>query len=268
MRIIYADSVFALNFAVDYLLLLAAGKICSLPLHRWRMALGAFWGGAYALLSILCPPVFALATVKILAGGITAAIAFLGLGPFPRTAVCFFAVAAAFGGAVQAASGLAGGTPLSLSLRSLVLAFALCYAALSLVFRGSARHAHREIHELRLTLRGRETTFRALRDTGCELRDSREMPVLAAEWAAVAPLFPELSESDLSDPAAAMLKMSALPDMAGRCGLISCLTAAGDGLLLSFRHDSISIDGEKSPHARTAIVRGPLSPGGDYQALF
>ena len=75
MRIIYADSVFALNFAADYLLLLAAGKICSVPLHRWRMALGALWGGVYALLSILFPPIFALATAKILAGAITAAIA-------------------------------------------------------------------------------------------------------------------------------------------------------------------------------------------------
>ena len=55
MKIIYADSLVLLNAAVDYLLLLSAGKLCALPLRRWRMALGALWGGAYALLTAVEP---------------------------------------------------------------------------------------------------------------------------------------------------------------------------------------------------------------------
>ena len=34
MKIIYADSLVLLNAAVDYLLLLSAGKLCALPLRR------------------------------------------------------------------------------------------------------------------------------------------------------------------------------------------------------------------------------------------
>ena len=49
MEVIYADSLVLLNAVIDYLLLLSAGKLCALPLRRGRMALGALWGGAYAL---------------------------------------------------------------------------------------------------------------------------------------------------------------------------------------------------------------------------
>ena len=59
MRTVYADTLLLWNAAVDYLLLLAAGKLCALPLRRWRMALGALWGGVYALLCAVFPPISA-----------------------------------------------------------------------------------------------------------------------------------------------------------------------------------------------------------------
>ena len=45
MKIIYADTLVLLNIAVDYVLLLSAGKLCAAPLRRVRMALGALLGG-------------------------------------------------------------------------------------------------------------------------------------------------------------------------------------------------------------------------------
>ena len=59
MEIVYIDSLFLLNFIIDYLLLLAVGKICALPLRRWRMLLGALWGAVYAVLAVLLPRFFA-----------------------------------------------------------------------------------------------------------------------------------------------------------------------------------------------------------------
>lgn len=274
MRIIYADSMFLLNFAIDYLLLLATGKICTLVLRRWRMALAAVWGGLYAVLTVVLPEVFALASVKIFSGVAIAAIAFGDQGRFLRTAAVFLAVAAGFGGAVYGALSLSGSPPTSsvilpLSSRTLLLSFAICYAVFSLVFRGLGQRSARETGTVSLSLRGREARFRALRDTGNELRDSRGCPIVAAEWQAVAELFPELSQSQSLDPPTLLLDLSALPGMEGRCRLFPCLTATTpQGLLPCFRPDSLLINGKKAPHALVAVVPGPLSSDGSYHAIY
>lgn len=269
MRIVYADSLCALNFVIDYLLLLATGKICALPLMRRRMALGALWGGLYALLATLYPAFFALAAVKLGAGLISAAIAYGGKGPFLRTAVVFLSVSAAFGGAVQAALNLGGGSSgaISLSMRSLVLSFALCYAALSLVFRGMGRRGTREKTVISVTLMGRSTHFGALRDNGNELLDSTGNPVITAQWSAVAPLFPEITNF-IPDPVEMCLLLTALSGMEGRCRLVSCLTATGSGMMAAFRPDSIATEASALPHKLIAICPGPLSPNGDFEALY
>ena len=101
MRIIYADTLILWNAAADYLLLLAAGKLCALPLRRWRMLLGALWGGAYALLAAVHPAFWALWTVKLAAGALAVGIAFGAERRTPRAIAAFFAMAACFGGAAQ-----------------------------------------------------------------------------------------------------------------------------------------------------------------------
>lgn len=50
---IYADSLFALNMAIDYFLLLCSARLCGAGLRRARFALAAALGGAYALLCVL-----------------------------------------------------------------------------------------------------------------------------------------------------------------------------------------------------------------------
>ncbi len=274
MRIIYADSVLALNFVIDYLLLLSTGKICALPLVRWRMALAALWGGAYAVGSLAYPQFFALAACKIFSGIALAAIAFGGLGGFLRATAVFFAVSAAFGGAVYAALSIGGVDPskslvLPLSLRTLILSFALCYALLSIVFRGAARRGRAEVGKVEVSLRDRNVSFKALRDTGNELRDSKGAPVIVAEWAAAAPLFPELREQPALDPASLLLEMDALDGMRGRGSLLPCLTATNpNGLLPCFRVDAVFINGKKAPHCLLALIPGPISRDSSYRAIY
>ena len=48
MTVIYLDELFLLNFVVDYLLLLAAGRLSGEILRRGWLALGAAIGAAYA----------------------------------------------------------------------------------------------------------------------------------------------------------------------------------------------------------------------------
>lgn len=274
MRIIYADSVLVLNFVIDYLLLLATGKICALPLVRWRMALASLWGGVYAVLSLVYPQFFAIAACKIFSGVAVAAIAFARFGRFARTAAVFFAVSAAFGGAVYASLSLGGIDPngaavLPLSLRTLILSFALFYALLSIVFRGKARRAALELGEVEILLRGRKLSCKALRDTGNELRDSKGAPVIVSEWAAVSPLFPDLAPQQSLDPPSLLMAMDSLQGMKGRVSLLPCLTATSpEGLLPCLRPDGILINGEKAPHRLLAIIPGPISSDGSYRALY
>ncbi len=238
------------------------------------MLLGAAWGGACALFELLLPELFTTAAVKLLSGIALAAIAYGGERRFARTAVVFFAVAAAFGGAIYAALSLGGVSPgkgpvLSVSTKTLVLSFALCYAALSLVFRGMASRSARELRSLDIRLRGHSVNLQALRDTGNSLRDSRGAPVIVAEWSALAPLFPELDIRRPGDPAALLLALSSLPGMAGRCRLLPCLTATSPSSLLPLiRPDEILLDGEAAEHIHIAVSSAALSADGDYQALF
>jgi hypothetical protein len=52
---VYADEVFLVNAILDYVLLLAAAKLCGTAARRWRLALAAALGGVYAALAAIFP---------------------------------------------------------------------------------------------------------------------------------------------------------------------------------------------------------------------
>ena len=112
MDVIYLDSLFGLNLLIDYCLVLVSARVCGVVLHRWRYALAALIGALYAALMVL--PGFgwlANGMMKLALGAAMALIAFGGETHLVRCTVVFFAVSAAFGGAVYAASMLAGVSP-------------------------------------------------------------------------------------------------------------------------------------------------------------
>ena len=49
MTVVYVDSVFLLNGAMDYLLCLVTARLAGVPLRRMRYFLAALAGGAYAV---------------------------------------------------------------------------------------------------------------------------------------------------------------------------------------------------------------------------
>lgn len=130
MDVIYLDSLFGLNLLIDYCLVLASARVCGVVLRRWRYALAALIGALYAALMVL-PGCGWLANgaMKLALGAAMALIAFGGEAHLVRCTVVFFAVSAAFGGAVYAASMLAGVSPgsgalVTVSGRVLALSFA------------------------------------------------------------------------------------------------------------------------------------------------
>ena len=278
---IYADSLFALNMAIDYFLLLCSARLCGAGLRRARFALAAALGGAYALLCVLPGAGFLGCLISSLAGAMKLAAAALmsvaaygGERRWLRCFVAFLAVSAAFGGAVFALS-LVSGTAFSglmyvpVSPRVLAVSFAVCYAAVSFAFRRAHRRAEREVVALTVTLCGKSAQLRALCDTGNELTDPVSgRPVAVAGYAALAPILPAGAPREPPEDAVELCStLSALPALAGRVSLVPYSSLGrSHGLLAALRPDAASAAGRE-----VALLVG-LSPralgDGSYDAIW
>jgi stage II sporulation protein GA (sporulation sigma-E factor processing peptidase) len=277
MEVIYIDELFLMNLAADYVIVLASARVCGTALHRWRYALSALVGALYASAAVLPGCAFLTGAVpKAACGAAMAAVAFAGAQKPMRCAVTFFAVAAAFGGAVWASSMLSGapivgGMYIPMSFKVLALSFAVCYAAVSLVFRRAVKSAGREILTVGAVFQGRSAVFRALRDTGNGLYDpvtGRE--VLVVSPAAAEALLPEGCSLMLrdADPVRAVEALGAVPELRGRFRLIpySAVGVEG-GLLPAFTPDLLTVDGRGQKDVMIAV--SPALAGTDeYEAVF
>lgn len=272
---IYLDSLFALNAIIDYFLLLCSARVAGAVLHRWRLGLAAVLGGFWAVASVLPGFEFlSFAPMKLVPAVFMALIAFGGERKLWRCLVIFLAVSAAFGGAVWAASMLAGTgmyggrVYLPVSTRVLVLSFALCYAGVSLVFRRIGKRAEREILPLAVTLRGKTVTLRALRDTGNGLYDPVSgRAVAVAELGAISPLLGGF-ECTGNDAAALCETLCKLSGLEGRVTLVPySALGTGHGLLAAIRPDSAAISG-KEADILIGISPAALSQDGDIDAIL
>ena len=270
MRIIYADTLILWNAAVDYLLLLAAGQLCALPLRRWRIALGALWVGVYALLAAVYPAFWGLWTVKLAAGAFALLLGFGAERRTLRALVAFFAVGACFGGAVRFLSSLRGepwNTAAPVSGRVLLLSFALCYAAAAFVFRRVGAERGEALHDVTLVRQGKKLRLRALEDSGNALRDPLTGDaVMVADAAALAPLFDDPALLSLPAPEA-LARLEGEQGRGLRLMPCACVTAER-ALLLCFRPESIEVDGTPRRDLLVAISPNRLSPEGRYDAII
>ena len=274
MRTVYLDSMFLLNFIIDYLAVLAAGKMCALPLRRGRMALAAAAGGAYAVLAVLFPDVLALALSKIAVGALLPLIAYGQGSHYLRAVVSFFAVSIAFAGAVYAISGLGGaplgtGTYIPIDLKILLVSFALCYAAVSLAFRCSFRQRRGALHRVELKLGEKTAELTALEDTGNELLDPVSGESVIVVWlGALSNMLPQHCSDKLSeDPISAYEQLASSGPLSGRLRLVPYSCVNGSALMVCLRPDSLTVDGIRS-RALVGISRTRLSGDGKYDAVI
>lgn len=266
MRTVYADTLVIWNAAVDYLLLLSAGKLCALPLRRGRMALGALLGGGYALLAAVYPAFWTLWTVKLAVGAAMVVIAYGAERRTPRAVAAFYGAAAAFYGCARFLSSLRGQPAgADVTLRVLLLSFAVCYAAVALIFRRiGARRA--TVHDARVVRCGREVRLRALEDSGNALTDPISGDaVLVADAAALGALFDEPALLRLDAPEA-LSRISGEQGRGLRLLPCSCVTAPR-ALLLCFRPERVELDGRERRDLLVAVSPNRLSPEGRYDAI-
>ena len=283
MTVVYIDALFLLNFVVDYLLLLCAGRLAGEVLHRGRLALGAALAGAYAAAVFLPGMGFLLHPLCKLAAAVLALlIGYGGSRRLLRVTLVFFAVSAAFAGGILALE-LLGGRGLTLEngvfssamdLRLILLSAAGCYVVITLLFQRSARHtaARQELVPAVLTLDGRRVALTALVDTGNTLTDpATGRPVMVAEGEKVAGLFPSgqaPDEADLRDPVAALERLSQAGFL-GRCRLLPYQAVGVEcGMLLSLRLDGARVGREDYGTLLVALSPNRLSDGGGDSALI
>ena len=210
MKVLYADSLFALSLLTDYLLCLATGRLCALVLRRGRYFAAALLGAVYAVAVFLPGLAFlALPVMQLVFAGLMGLIAFGGEARLGRCLLVFLALSATFGGMVWAVCLRRGGV-LGPDLALLLAVFLACYAVLSLLARGRRRREEARIVRAALSLGGRRTTFRVLLDTGNCLTDPvTGAAVLVVAPEALAPLVPEQ---------AALLTLRDPVELIGRCG--------------------------------------------------
>lgn len=269
MKTVYLDELFLLNLVIDYFLLLATARICALPFRRGRFAAAAALGGLWCALALV--PRLSFLRLPLMHPVLALGMTLIAFGRERHIFRCFFSflgVSALFGGAVYAAAlyrGISSSRPLlRLDMRVLVLSFALCWAVVSLVFRRSAKNAARALREVTLERNGRRVSFRALEDTGNDLYDPLTgCAALVAEADALDSLFPEIPPGCLrGSPADAVVRLPGsrlLPyaDVSGKTRL-----------LLAFRPDRVTVDGEPRDDLIAAVTPASLGGGGSYQAVI
>lgn len=277
MRTIYADEMFLLNLIINYFIIMATARLCAQPLERPRFWASAALGGLYSVL-VLFPSLcfLTMPAMKLCLGLIMALIAFGKHGRLLRSFLAFLCVSAAFGGAVYAASLMAGadmsrGLYISVSTRVLILSFAICYCVITLVFNRLGRRTQRLFLRVHIRQGDRETDFTALRDTGNELYDPlSSLPVMVIAPSAAKEILPPYLSEKLSMEAPELLS-AVPPDSTGapRLRMIS-YTAAGvkTGLMAVFRPDGLSIDGKPRNDVLIGLSRTELCPDGEFSAIF
>lgn len=279
---VYVDSVFVLNAVMDYLLVLAAGRLAGVPLRRGRYILAALAGGAYAVAVFLPGGGFLAAPpAKLAAGAVLALLAFGGEERLLRLTLLLFTVSSAMAGCVLALGLLAGGgVPMAngvfytdVDARVLLTAAAAAYVVLAVVFRASARNGiGGRLMPVRVCVGGRVAALTALWDTGNALLEpGGGRPVLVVAPGGLDGVLPReirklMTPERLRSPADILEPIRrASPELRPR--LISYRAVGmSAGLLLAVRTDWTEIGGQRRPGLTAAL--SPTALGSGYAALW
>lgn len=246
--VIYADVLFLINLAVNYLALLGTAKVCGKQTRRMKILAGAAIGAIYAVVSVLNGLQFLVHPLfKISVGILMSMCAFMGCKSLFKITAVFFVISALFGGVVFAVSvffeapfGNAFYTPVTLKI--LVPSFAVTYAVISIVFKRMAVR-NRSIVEAEVRMDKRRVTLLALEDSGNQLIDPVSgKTVMIAELEKILPLFEENTQTLLKQSGNVSETFVKLSDKGNRFRLIPFRTVGiSEGLLLAFMPDGISV---------------------------
>jgi len=282
MTVVYADAVFLLNAAMDYILFLGTARLAGVTLRRGRYLLAALLGGVYALASFLPGMAFLGATpVKLAVGVLLSLVAFGGERKLLRLTLLLFALSCAMAGGVLGLSLLAGSRlPIAggvfftdVNSGVLLATATAAYLLMSVVFRAAAVNGTEgKLLPVRVCYDGRTAEFTALWDSGNTLRTGMGgQPILVAAPGSLEKIFSNvvrriLREGDLSAPET-LLEPLRMAEAKLRPRLVSYHAVGVEaGLLLTVTVEKAEIRGEIYEGLSVALSPTPLGDG--YCALW
>ncbi|MDR0999676.1 MAG: sigma-E processing peptidase SpoIIGA [Clostridiales bacterium] len=289
---IYADVVFIINFFVDFLILIAAGKLANKNSRLWRVALGAV-----SMALLYCLSIFVsyfhifyhlLFSVIMLIIGICISywpiklITFVKL--FLFSYICAFLIGGTGIAIYYAANfynvlGNIDGQTLQFSLPILLAAAGMFYV----LFRVIKDYWERKILKrqicmpVRIYVDEKSVEINALVDTGNSLRDPlSHAPVIVAEFESIKSFLPDnvrLMFYEKSDINPIVLLESQGGDFDKKLRMIPYESLGKkNGILIGFRPDKVEITRESDIVSPGNVVIGiynfALSRDGDYQGLL
>lgn len=247
---VYIDGVFLLNFLVDFLLLLAATRICGYPIRGGRTLLAALLGGVYAACCLL-PGFYFLGNTlwRVVSLGGMAVIAYGFTKSALRRGIVFALLSLALGGAVM---GMGKGGVVGILCAAAVLCLLCCFG-----FQG--RIGGTTYVPVELTYGDKHLRITALQDTGNTLRDpvtGRDVLVVGAD---VASELTGLTPRQLQSP---VESVGVLPGLR----LIPYHSVGTHSFMLAMRFQNVKI-GTWQGSSLVAFAPEGLSSEGAYQAL-
>lgn len=246
---VYLDVVMALNFLVDWLLLMGTNRLCGYPISAGRNALGAAAGAIYAGVCLL--PGFSFMSSVLWRMVALTAMALVSFGlqsSSLRRGAVFLLLSMALGGLVYCLGG--GFWTLTGAAAGVCL---LCI----LGFRGKLAGGYVPVE---LTYKDRHMKLTALQDTGNTLWDPvTGSPVLVVD-SNTARTLTGLTPAQLSRPVEAMGTIPGLRLIPYRA------VGTQNGLLLGLQLQDVRIGTWKGSRV-VAFAPGELSGSGEYQAL-
>ncbi|HHW26878.1 MAG TPA: sigma-E processing peptidase SpoIIGA [Firmicutes bacterium] len=288
VRLIYVDVLFAVNMAVNYIILLATGKLAGRAVKPLRLCLSSASGALYAGLALVFPSSLAFSLPARIAFGIfMVALAFPGLrgvGLFTVVASFFLCSALTAGtayallqsGANRAlrASLLGGTDP---SVHWWMVAFSLAaLSAFPVLAKAGGYHPGRPLPlmNMELVIGGQTLGLTALVDTGNNLRDPVSgLPVVVVDWESLRKVMPDEVYTFFQSTWDRIPSCLADSPIGRRLRLIPYESLSGKkGVLPGFRPDRLILT-EKGrrkvlKNAIVGVSGERLSPNGLYQALL
>ncbi len=249
LEILYLDTLFFVNFALDLLSLCLAGLFLQMERRLPRVLIASAVGALYAVLAVLFafPPVLHI-LLSVLCAFLLVLIAyrsFASLGRYLGAVVLFYVSSVLLGGAIEALFSFletvlseradARLRPADLVLLFGFIAFGILYA-LKRLFGGMPAQSFATV---RATLDGKSVTFPVLVDSGCLLSDPISgKPALLVRLETLSGILPSEIVACARSRTAYMPRT---PANARRCRLIPAEALGERRLFLSVRVDEISI---------------------------
>ena len=246
----YADSVFLLNFLVDFLLLLAANRLCGFPVKAGRAAMGALLGALHAACCLLPGFYFLGHTLwRAVSLGCMSVIAFGASKSAMRRGLVFAFLSMALGGAVM---GMGRGDFWGVVCSAATVCL-LCFVG----FRGQLGGT--SYVPVELCYGDKRLRITALQDTGNTLRDPITGRAVLVVGADTAHALLGLTRSQLQNP---IESVGALPGLR----LVPYRSIGASSFLLAMKLKNVKI-GAWQGSTLVAFAPESLSTEGAYQAL-